>query len=85
MVTYHSGDTLIRIRSGKHDKSSPFSHAKDLQELFRCKLINLKIIFLMTTDGASNAIGYCYLFFKEQELDVCCIAQMQPDFLRSSL
>ena len=35
-VTY-SGDTFIRIQSGKHDKSSAETHAYDMHELFRSK------------------------------------------------
>lgn len=37
-VTY-LGDTFIRIRSGKHDASSEYTHAYDVRELFTSKLI----------------------------------------------
>ena len=52
-VTY-SGDTFVRIRSGKHDKSSAETHAYDMHELFRSEQIAPKPILLMETDGAQD-------------------------------
>ena len=36
----YSGNTYIRIRSGKHDSSTAFTHAFDLRELFESNLIS---------------------------------------------
>ena len=35
----YSGKTFIRIRSGKHDSSTAFTHAFDMRELFESDLI----------------------------------------------
>ena len=52
-VTY-SGDTFIRIRSGKHDTSSAYTHAYDVRELFNSNLIERKPVLVMGTDGAAD-------------------------------
>ena len=49
-----SGDKFVRIRSGKHDSSNPYTHAYDMRELFKYNLINPKTILLLTTDSASD-------------------------------
>ena len=46
-----SGDTFNRVRSGKHDSSSAYTHADDMRELFKCNLIQSKPILLLSTDG----------------------------------
>ena len=73
----YSGDTFIQIRSGKHDSSNPYTHAYDMRELFKCNLINLKPILLLTTDGASDEpprypkpLGCAVYIFQDLELDV---------------
>ena len=73
----YSGDTFIRIRSGKHDKSNSYTHAYDMLELFKRKLITVKPILLLTTDGASDEaprypkpLASAVYFFKELNLDV---------------
>ncbi|XP_065667302.1 uncharacterized protein LOC136087764 [Hydra vulgaris] len=50
----YSGDTFIRIRSGKHDTSNAFTHAFDVRELFKTKLVECRPIMLMETDGAQD-------------------------------
>ena len=50
-VTYPGG-TFIRIRNGKHDKTSAETHTYDMHELFRSERIAPKPILLMETDGA---------------------------------
>ena len=50
----YSGDSLIHIRSGKHDTSNAFTHTFDVRELFETKLVRRKPIMLMETDGAQN-------------------------------
>ena len=35
----YSGNTFIRLRSGKHDSSTAYTHAYDLNELFQENLI----------------------------------------------
>ena len=72
----YSGDTFVRIRSGKHDTSNAATHLYDLVELFQCQEVSLKPILLIETDGAqdeaprypkplSNAVH----IFKEYKLD----------------
>ena len=74
-VTY-SGDTFIRIRSGKHDKSSATTHSYDMHELFRLQQIPRKPILLIETDGAADEaprfptpMASAVSLFKELELD----------------
>ena len=52
-VTY-SGDTFIRIRSGKHDTSSAYTHSYDVRELFNSNLIERKPVLVMGTDRAAD-------------------------------
>ena len=75
-VTY-SRDSFIRIRSGKHDKSSAETHAYDMHELFRSERIAPKPILLMETDGAQDEaprypkpLVAAISLFKELKLDV---------------
>lgn len=73
----YSGDTFIRIKSGRHDKSSAYTHVYDMRELFKCNLVERKPIMLLSTDGASDEaprypkpLASAVYFFKELELDV---------------
>ena len=73
-LTY-SGDTLVR--SGKHDSSTPYTHAYDIRELFKCGLVEAKPILIFMSDGASDeALRYpkplqtAVTLFKELKLDV---------------
>ena len=66
-LTY-SGDTFIRVRSGKHDSSTPFTHAEQ---------IKLKPIVIFMSDGASDKaprfpkpLQTGVALFKELKLDV---------------
>ena len=75
-LTY-SGDTFIRVRSGKHDSSTPFTHAYDIRELFKCEQIKLKTIVIFMSDGASDEaprfpkpLQTGVALFKELKLDV---------------
>ena len=43
----YSGNTHIRIRSGKHDSSTAFTHAYDLDELFSSGQISRKPILII--------------------------------------
>ena len=52
-MTY-SGPTFVRIRSGKHDNSTAFSHLYDMKELFESKALPTKPILLISTDGAQD-------------------------------
>ena len=73
----YSGDTFIRVRSGKHDTSNAYTHAYDMQELFKCNEVKRKPILILTTDGASDEaprfpkpLASAVYFFKELKLDV---------------
>ena len=75
-VTY-SGDTFIRIRSGKHDKSSAETHAYDMQQLFQTGQVTPKPILLLETDGAADEaprypkpLAAAIALFKQLNLDV---------------
>lgn len=75
LLTY-SGDTFIRIRSGKHDSSTPYTHAHDVRELFQCNSVNHKPILLLMSDGASDEaprflkpLSTAVSLFKEFKLD----------------
>ena len=48
----YSGNTFIRIRSGKHDTSNAGTHAYDIRELFDTGAVKNKPILLLETDGA---------------------------------
>ena len=50
--TSYSGDTFIRIRSGKHDTSNAYTQAFDVRNIFESKLIRQKPVLLMETGGA---------------------------------
>lgn len=50
----YSGNTFIRIRSGKHDSSTAFTHAYDLKLLFEDGSIPKKPILVLETDGAAD-------------------------------
>ncbi|XP_065648493.1 uncharacterized protein LOC136077966 [Hydra vulgaris] len=50
----YSGNTFICIRSGKHDTSNAFTHAFDVRELFKTKLVERRPIMLMEIDGAQD-------------------------------
>ena len=52
-LTY-SGDIFIRIGSGKHNSSTPYTHAYDIRELFKCGLVEAKPILIFMSDGASD-------------------------------
>ena len=74
-VTY-SGDTFIRIRSGKHDKSSANTHSYDMHQLFQTQKVPRKPILLIETDGAADeaprfptTMASAVSLFKELELD----------------
>ena len=72
-----SGDRFIRVRSGKHDSSTPFTHAYDIRELFKCDLVNMKPIVIYMSDGATDEaprfpkpLQTGVALFKELKLDV---------------
>ena len=50
----YSGDTFIRLRSGKHESSTVFTHFYDIEELFTSGSIKKNPIFVMETDGAAD-------------------------------
>jgi len=50
----YSGDTFIRVRSGKHDTSSSYTHGYDIMDLFNSGSIKRKPILVIETDGASD-------------------------------
>ena len=50
----YSGDTFIRIRSGKHDTPNDFTHAFDVRGLFEIKLVRRRPTMLMKTNGAQD-------------------------------
>ena len=52
-LTY-SGNTFMHIHSGKHDSSTPYTHAYDIRELFKCGLVEAKPILIFMSDGASD-------------------------------
>ena len=50
----YSGDTFIRIRSGKQNISNAFAHTVDVRELFQTNLVKGKPVFLTATDVAQD-------------------------------
>ena len=44
----------MRVRSGKHDNSTPYTHAYDVRKPFQYELIKQKPILLMETDGVQD-------------------------------
>ena len=73
----YSGNTFIRIRSGKHDSSSAHTHAYGMKELFDSSNLPERPILVPSTDGAQDEAP-CYpkllataiYFFKHLKLDV---------------
>ena len=68
---------LSESTSGKHGSSNPYTHAYNIRELFKFKLINPKPILLLTTNDASDKaprypkpLACAVYFFQELELDV---------------
>ena len=53
-IVLYSGNTFIRIRSGKLDTSNAYTHARDMRELFLCNFVPMKPILLIETDGAQD-------------------------------
>ena len=49
-----SGDTFIRIRSGKQDISSAYTHTYDVREFFTSKLIEREPVLITVTDGVAD-------------------------------
>lgn len=92
-VTY-SGPTLIRIRSGKHDKSCASSHASDLhfllnhsdfKSLCRTKNDEVKPVLIISTDGGPDenpryekVIQFAILHFEKYDLDAIFIVTNAP-------
>ena len=75
-LTYFLGPTFIRVRSGKHDSSTAFSHAYDMKKLFDTKAIETKPIMIVSTDGAQDEaprfpkqLGVAVDLFKTLNLD----------------
>lgn len=73
----YSGDTFIRIRSGKHDSSNAFTHAHDVRDLFTSGSVVKKPILMIETDGAQDeaprypkTLATSVSLFKLLELDV---------------
>lgn len=50
----YSGNTFVRVRSGKHETSNAFTHAFDLNDLFTSEYIKRKPILVIETDGAQD-------------------------------
>ena len=44
----------MRVRSGKHDSSTAFSHLYDMKDLFESGAVPTKPILLISTDGAQD-------------------------------
>ena len=61
----YSGNTFIRVQSGKHDTSNTYTHAYNVRELFQGELVKRKPILLMETDGVQGEVPrypkICYL------------------------
>ena len=73
----YSGNIFIRIRSGKHDSSSPHTHAYDMKELFESSNLPERPILVLSTDGALDEaprypqpLATAIYFFKHLKLDV---------------
>ena len=50
----YTGETFISLRSGKHDSSTAYSHAYDLNKLFENGSIPKKPLLILETDGAAD-------------------------------
>ena len=73
----YSGNTFIRIRSGKRDSSSAHTHAYDMKELFESSNLPERPILVLSTDGAQDEaprypkpLATAIYFFKHLKLDV---------------
>ena len=73
----YSGNTFIRIRSGKHDYSSAHTHAYDIKELFESSNLPEGPILVLSIDGAQDEaprypkpLATAMYFFKHLKLDV---------------
>ena len=55
----YSGKTFIRIRSGKHDSSTAYTHAFDVRNLFLSGDLKIKPILVIETDGAQDVSDIC--------------------------
>ena len=73
----YTGDTFIRVRSGKNDSSTAFTHVYDLRELFLKGCLPQKPILLMETDGAQDEaprfpkpLSTAVSLFKQMKFDV---------------
>ena len=71
----YSGDTFIRIRGGKHDTSNAYTHAFDVQDLFKSKLIRRKPILLMEADGAQDEAP-CFPKTLATVVDLFCLLDL---------
>lgn len=67
----------MRVRSGKHDSSTAFSHCYDMKDLFESKAIPNRPILLISTDGAQDeaprfpkTLKVAVFLFKMLDLDV---------------
>ena len=72
----YSGNTFIRIRSGKHDSSSSHTHAYDMKELFVSGNLPERPILVLSNDGAQDEaprhtkpLATAIYFFKHLKLD----------------
>ena len=75
-LTY-CGNTLIHIRGGKHDSSTPHTLAYNIRELFKCGLVEAKPVLIFMSNGASDEAPWypkplqtAFTLFKELKLDV---------------
>ena len=73
----YSGNTFIRIHSGKHDSSSAHTHAYNIRELFESSNLPERPILVLSTDGAQDEaprypkpLATAIYFFKHLKLDV---------------
>ena len=73
----YSGNTFIRIRSGKYDSSSAHTHAYGMKELFDSSNIPERPILVPFTDGAQDeapcypkSLATAIYLFKHLKLDV---------------
>ena len=55
----YSGNTFIRLRSGKHDTSNAETQAYNIRELFDTGEVQIKPILLIETDGAQVWKIFC--------------------------
>ena len=72
----YSGNTFIRIHSGKHDSSSAHTHAYNIRELFESSNLPERPILELSTDGAQDEaprypkpLATAIYFFKHLKLD----------------